>query len=356
MNSHNNFTYKMAILYESSSAIPNHENWINAIDESDYKINYDLIDLKAHDWIEKAIKDYDTFLISSPFLSFRLKNLFDERIYVLNNIIKKNIYPSLNSFFIYENKRLLNYFLRALNIPHPATYIFYDQKEAQNEIKNFKYPVVGKTIIGASGSGVTILKDFEQTKQYVTKCFTKGISYGSGPNFSYTNIFNRIKRGITTKKFLRKKISNYSSIYNERHHGFVYIQEYIPHTFEWRCVRIDNSYFAHKKIVKGQKASGTLLKEYCDPPIALLDFVKDVSTKLEIDSAAFDIFEQRDGYYLINEVQTLFGQSDTYQMKVNGVIGRYILKDNEWIFEEGDFCRNSCYNLRLKHAIRILTG
>lgn len=40
-------------------------------------------------------------------------------------------------------------------------------------------------------------------------------------------------------------------------------------------------------------------------------------------------------------------------MLVNGKPGRYIKIGDRWVFEEGDFARNQCYDLRLDYIISI---
>ena len=132
-------------------------------------------------------------------------------------------------------------------------------------------------------------------------------------------------------------------------------QEYIPHEFEWRVVRIGDSFFAHKKLKTREKSSGSLLKNYDNPPLELLNFVKEITEKHRFYSQAIDIFESERGY-LVNEMQCIFGQSDPYQMLVNGNPGRYRYLDDEWIFEPGDFARNGCYNLRLEFVLIKFTN
>ena len=66
---------------------------------------------------------------------------------------------------------------------------------------------------------------------------------------------------------------------------------------------------------------------------------------------AVDLFETKSGNYLVNEMQCIFGQSDPYQMLVDNKPGRYIYKDR-WIFEEGDFASNECYDLRLEYILQ----
>ena len=72
-------------------------------------------------------------------------------------------------------------------------------------------------------------------------------------------------------------------------------------------------------------SSGSLLKEYCNPPLELLDYVKSITDQFNFYSQAIDLFEYN-GNYLINEMQCIFGQSDSYQMKVNDEIGRYVFR------------------------------
>ena len=82
-------------------------------------------------------------------------------------------------------------------------------------------------------------------------------------------------------------------------------------------VRIGDSFFAHKKLKILEKSSGSLLKNYDSPPLKLLDFVKAITDKHGFYSQAVDIFESERGY-LVNEMQCIFGQSDPYQMMVDG--------------------------------------
>jgi hypothetical protein len=147
-------------------------------------------------------------------------------------------------------------------------------------------------------------------------------------------------------------MKEYKQQSNEVHKNYIIFQEFINHSFEWRCVVIGNSYFAHKKLVKSGKTSGSLLKDYSNPPLSLLNFVRELSINFKIDSAAIDIFEHN-GKYLVNEIQCFFGQSDPHQMFVNDKPGRYFFDENKWVFEEGTFNDNQCFDLRLKHALEL---
>ena len=64
------------------------------------------------------------------------------------------------------------------------------------------------------------------------------------------------------------------------------------------------------------------------------------------------IFEDAEGHFYINELQALFGASLPYQMKIGDRIGRMVRDEQgDWIFDEGDFCKNKCFNLRVKDVL-----
>lgn len=104
----------------------------------------------------------------------------------------------------------------------------------------------------------------------------------------------------------------------------------------------------------GEKASGSTLKNYDNPPIKLFDFAKEIMDKFNFTSQAIDVFENSDEQLLINEMQCIFGQSDPYQMLVDGNSGRYKYLNGEWLFEKGYFNKNETFNLRVEYALQII--
>ena len=346
--------FNLCILKNESQ--DDHELWIKACEDFSDIVYYDVIDLTGNDWYEKLIsKKYDYLIAKPPGFTAKFKQLYDERIFIIDNVLKFPIYPTPIEIYIYENKRFLASWLKANNLPHPKTYCFYNKEEALNFLMISNYPIVAKFNIGASGSGVKILHSKNEASQYVEKSFSKtGAPKRWGPNLSQGNI---IKRGLFYLKApeeISKKISIYKARKEDSQSGFVILQEYIPHDFEWRIVVIGDSYFAHKKLKINEKASGSTLKNYDNPSKKLFDFAKAIMGKYGFNSQAIDIFETNNEKLLINEMQCMFGQSDPYQMLVNGKPGRYRYLNRKWIFEEGDFASNQCYDLRVNHILFLL--
>jgi hypothetical protein len=321
-------------------------------------VDWEVIDLTRADWLERINRTpFDGLLASPGGYTTPFKRLYDERIIILDLNYDIPIYPSPEEILIYENKKYLSYWLAANEIPHPRTWVFYYEEEALKFAVNSALPLVGKMSVGGAGSGVRILKTRDEVLKYVKNIFSgDGATLQVGPQWRKKGFARRVFKRLLRPQDLWAKLHLYKHLRKEIQKDFVILQEYVPHTFEWRCVRIGESFFAHKKIKKGDKASGSLVKGYENPPARLLDFIEDITDKKHFLSQSVDLFECSDGRYLVNEMQCIFGQSDPYQMLVNGEPGRYRRVNGKWTFEPGDFNRFESFLLRLEHFIEILNS
>ena len=343
---------KLKVIILRNEHSDDHLQWENACNRNYNEIDYRVVNLTLNNWLEELHKQSFDILLAKPGgMTGLFKQLYDERIYILGQIIGYKIFPTPEEIFIYENKRFLSFWLMANKIPHPKTHVFYSNQEAQEFLSDITYPIVAKTNIGASGSGVTILNNRNSAFKYVDKTFFgKGAPQRYGPNFARGGLSKRGLHYLIYPQDIFKKLRIYKTKKENPQQGFVIFQEFIPNDFEWRVVRIGDSFFAHKKIKLKELASGSLKKKYENPPHSLLDFVKDLTDQHQFYSQAIDIFESGESF-LINEMQCIFGQSDSYQMLVNNKPGRYRFIGGAWEFEEGEFATNACFDLRLQHII-----
>lgn len=329
-----------------------HLKWVDACEDFPTNIYYKVFDLTVETWLEDITAYSPSILLLKPSGKTSLyRSLYQERLEILVNSLSYKTYPSLEEVRIYESKRCLAYWAKAHKLPHPKTWIYYHRNEALKAINKINLPLVGKMNIGSSGKGVQILHTKDEVKKYVKRAFSDGLVSSTGPKLRQGKLIQRTWHKLTHPKELINKLRTYREIASDSQKGFIILQEFIKHDYEWRAVRIGNSYFAHKRLVLNDKASGTLAKEYKAPPVELLNFVRSLTDLFKFRSIAIDVFEPVKGQYLINEAQCIFGQSDAHQMLVGGVPGRYLLKDDQWVFEKGDFNSNSSYDLRLKDAI-----
>ena len=346
---------KTSIAIFRNESADDHEPWVEACRRRKGDLRYTVIDLTASDWLERLREDhFDLILLRPPGRTAGYKQLYDERATLLHKHTGVPVYPSLDEVLIYENKRFLRDWLKINGIPHPETFVFFSEKEANRHLEqDVRYPLVAKTNIGASGNGVTFINDRRSASAYVAKAFGSGISVRTGPKLNKGSLWKKIRKALASQGFFFKRMNEYRQTWMSPQKGFVIFQEFIPHEYEWRCVRIGDSYFAHKKVARNNKSSGTLLKAYDDVPLMLLDFIREITERTGISSVAIDLFDHK-GRYLVNEIQCFFGQSDPYQMLVNSVPGRYRFTDGLWKFEAGDFASNACYDLRLEHALKMV--
>jgi glutathione synthase/RimK-type ligase-like ATP-grasp enzyme len=335
-----------------------HLLWIHACAERADLLEWEVVDITRADWLQRMrAGKFDAMLATPPGWSTPFRIQYDERITILHAVLGIPIYPSFEEIQVYENKKYLAYWLEANNIPHPKTWTLYYADEALALVQKSALPLVGKTSIGGGGSGVTILKTREAAVEYVKNTFSgKGTSLDVGPKWRKKGFFKRVLKKLLHPAEFRLKLQQYQFQRSEVQKDYVILQEFIPHEFEWRVVRIGDSFFAHKKLVKGDKASGSLLKGYENPPLNLLDFVEEITDHRGFLSQAVDLFEGPDGRYLVNEMQCIFGQSDPYQMLVDGQPGRYRRIGGAWVFEPGDFNRIECFALRVEHVLDLLSG
>ena len=345
--------YNIVILANENTL--DHLPWVKGCEEYKHKLTYRVVQLTSHSWLEEIQREKFDFMLAKPGgFTNKYKQLYDERVLILTKVYGYRIFPTMDEILLYENKRFLSFWLEANNIPHPVTKVFYDMTEAKQYIEKVQHPLVAKLNIGASGHGVSILKNRKDSNEYLNRIFGKGIISKTGPKLGKGSLLKRIIRKLTHFKELKERLSTYNAIANNPQTGFCILQEYIHHAYEWRVVRIGDSFYAHKKIVNGEKASGSLIKEYSNPPLSLLSFVKDITDRFKFYSQAIDIFERGENEYLVNEMQCIFGQSDPYQMMVDNKPGRYIFSTGKWLFEEGIFNANECFNERLEYVISLL--
>lgn len=305
------------------------------------KVEYEVIDFLATNWIELIkLSCCDGFLCHPPDNIQEQKSIYDERLYFLNKVLDYPVYPSYESLYIYENKRNMAYWLEINKFPHPDTWVFSRKKDAIEFFKTAEFPLVLKTNIGAGGSGVDIIKSRSRSIHLAKMIFGRfhpAITFG---RVRFSNKFH----GIPLPLFGRI----------QKH--YLIAQRFYKIKWEWRIIKIGDTYSGHQKLLKGQFASGSGKVGWVKPPLDLLSLVKDICDKGKFDSMAVDVFETIDGQYLVNEMQAMFGSFIPYQMKIDGKPGRFVYTNDNFHFEEGEFHQHGSNLLRVQRFIDLLNN
>jgi glutathione synthase/RimK-type ligase-like ATP-grasp enzyme len=289
-------------------------------------VPYRLIDIAAPDWIQQVQESgCSGFIVRPSPVSLTAKRLFDDRLKVLAEDLGKVVFPSFKSLWLYESKIRIADWLSAHAVPHPRTWIFWDRDEAMGFAQTAELPMLFKTDLGAAARGVELVRSRRQARRLVATCFGKGY------------------RGQERAP-------------QDREWGWVLFQQYIPDAKEWRMVRVGDSYFGHRKLKSGDFHSGSQLVAWDRPPDALLDLTRDITELGGFLSMDIDVLEDASGRYYVNEMHAMFGQKHEHQMIIDGRPGRFVrdVENGKWCFEEGSFCRNKCYNLRVQTLLALV--
>ncbi|MBE0641904.1 MAG: hypothetical protein IH599_07700 [Bacteroidales bacterium] len=318
---------KLGILRDFSSE---HLNYVKACEEAG--IRYEVLDVLAPDWV-KQLQDSgcDGFLFHPPNDIQERKSMLDEIAWVTEQVLEKPIYPCFPELFIYENKRNMSYWLKANDIPHPPTRVFARLQDALEFLMIAPYPLVYKTNVGAGASGVRIIHSRHRAMRIARRVFGR-----FHPALTFGELrFSRKFKGIPLPLFGRI----------QKH--YLIVQDFIPIRWEWRMIRIGDSYFGHKKLLRDGFASGSGKASLEQPPDELLHLTRRICETGGFRSMNLDIFETMDGEFLVNEMQTIFGSYKPVQMRVDGLPGRYLYEDGSFRFEEGVFNQHGSHLLRV---------
>lgn len=309
-------------------------------------VEYNVVDIFSANWIEnvKSADDCDGFFCPSNCISQELKTIQDERYYFVSQVMHRPIYPDFTGLYIHESKRNMAAWLEINGYPHAKTKVFTDRKEALGYLENCEYPIVTKSNVGAGASKVVVIKSKAKAIRMAKKCLTDSMFRFLKPGWAYKMRFHRWF--MPPMRDVRNRQKDY----------FI-VQDFVKDVqHEWRILKVGDSYFGHQKLMKDGFASGSGRVGWVAPPRELLEMVHDICQKGGFPCMDVDIFETKDGKYSINELQASFGSYADYQMSIDGHHGRYIYKDGDFKFEEGDFNVFGSTKIKIEDFITILTS
>jgi hypothetical protein len=318
------YSFSIGIIADTSYYFAHH---VKACREM--SVAYRLVDLSADNWVELVRESgCDAFLASPSTLLTSLRHMFDERLRVLVEDLKRPLCPSYSELWLWESKRRMRDWLVAHGIPHPRTDVFYDREEALAFVDAADYPLVCKTDTSAAAGGVFVLRDRRAAHRMAREAFGRGI----------------LPRGWD---------------HRDRQRGSILFQAFVPHDHEWRIVRIGDDYLCRRKVRVGDFASGSGEIGWAKPTEEMLSFVEEVTNRGGFTSMGVDFFVVSPGgpreKFLVNELQCLVGAiEDT--TKRNAHTGKWHREGAGWCYEPGFFYQNAGANLRIAYVLRTLAG
>ncbi len=283
----------------------------------DLRISYKIVDILKDSWIEEIEKsNCEGFMVWPHLNSFVLKEIIDERIFLINKYLKIPVYPNLEAISILDNKRRVRDWLLANKFTPPKTWCFTEKKEALEFIDKTTYPIVFKTVKGSVSHGVSIILNKAKAKKLVHQCFGKGV---------YP--FRMDRRNVQW--------------------DFILFQEYLEDCDEKRVIRIGSNYFIIDKVRGNSKYhSGSGYMKWGEQDDYFLNKTKEITDKGGFTCMNVDFLVDKKGNAYVNELHALFHGP---KIEDRSNIGMYLLDElsNKWIKREGNHYRNYTTNYRV---------
>lgn len=272
-------------------------------------VNFGYIYIDRDDWIQQ-IKQYDILLWKPKFMGIESSQFFKEKIYFIQHIMDKRIYPNYETVWHFDSKNAQKYLFEYTNIKTPKTFVSFDYNESIKTSNKIKYLIVVKSSNGAGSIGVKLVKSY--------KTLTRKINFD----------------------FLGKKILN--RLFNTNHDpfGYLYFQTFMENNDgDLRINIIGDKYavgFWRSNRDNDFRASGSGKIDYNkEIPVEIIEYCANISKINKFDSMAYDVLFDQEGDFVIVEMS--YGFIDTavynakgyYLMNSEGKVSKFIA-GNYW--------------------------
>lgn len=227
---------------------------------------------------------------------------------------KCQILPNYNMLMSHENKGFQELFRSEQGFGDLRGHYFFDIDDAY-----LPMPKVLKTVAGAGSSGVTLVKTPSDLERIKKKHFDVSMK----------------RKAIKLQRKL-KLDSNEFEIYSYRHKGFNRFveQDFIPNlTNDYKVLVFGDRYYCLKRNIKEGdfRASGSKSVEHIRPPTEVLDYAKNIFSKIKNPYASLDIAQSSDGCHLIEFQGTNFSPGTLLRSSnVN------VYTDKGWVVEKSN--------------------
>lgn len=262
-------------------------------------IDYQIIEINSHDWIEK-IQDFHVVLWNPNLMGIRLASHYKEKVYFLEKILKKIVFPNYNTIWHFESKIAQSYLFKEFGIKTPYTFSSFHYEDAYKKLLDEKLPIVLKKSEGSASRYVQLVSNRKWLFIFLEKTFCNQLwaQYRSGAS--------KIK---FIYKYFHKRWFWYSFLSRLGFHygdGVVYWQDYIQNNdADLRITVIGDRYaygFWRKNRPNDFRASGSGRIDYITPvPESMLIYCKEINKKFELDSMAYDLLISNETF-VINEM------------------------------------------------------
>jgi glutathione synthase/RimK-type ligase-like ATP-grasp enzyme len=216
-------------------------------------------------------------------------------------------FPNSLMLWLYDDKIRESLFMRRHGYPTPETLIIFDENEAKAYAQRATYPLVTKTHMGASSSGVKLLRSASEAGSLLDRVFAKRTLWDRAMEKYY--YIPRLAKG----DFLLERRYRYRD-YCPR---YAYFQEFIKADGDWRITTLGRdlvSVFVRHNRPLDFRASGSGLWEKVTEealPAEACDLALDISNRHGFTCMTYDFMQGPKGW-VIGEISFAFVLNGIY--------------------------------------------
>jgi hypothetical protein len=223
---------------------------------------------------------------------------------VIERECKLAVYPDQNTCWHYDDKIAQAHLFKAVGIPTPKTWVWFNKDAALQWAADAIYPVVLKLWSGAQASNVRLVCSTDEAASWITRLFSSGLYSLGDEDVSRLPWKRRLKEAVRIVLAGRRSPPPHHRW--DLHKNYIYFQEFIPdNEYDIRITVIGNRAFGSRRMNRPGdfRASGSgrtdRNPDLINPRATRLGF--DVARRLRAQSIALDIL-QRGSDLLISEV------------------------------------------------------
>jgi len=216
-------------------------------------------------------------------------------------------FPNSLMLWLYDDKIRETFFLKAHGHPVPETFVSFSEEESRSYLEGAAYPLIAKTHMGASASGVVRLDGRAQALRLLEGVFRRESLWERAlGRFHY---LPRLAKG----DFLLARKYRYQNACPR----YAYLQEFIQTESDWRITTLGTdlvSVFVRRNRPHDFRASGSGLWEMVEPadlPAEACDLALEVSRRHGFTSMAYDFMKGPKGW-VIGEISMTFVLNEVY--------------------------------------------
>ncbi len=235
-------------------------------------------------------------------------------IYLVDKILQKPIFPNFNTYWHYDDKVAQFFLFKALDIPTPKTWLFWNKDMALKWVEKTNYPIIHKLAVGASSENVILVNSISEAKNQIETDF-KGIIPGKKFPIKTLLINKHLKQiikrfSMSVNYFLRGYFPSFPEHSWQVEKNYTYFQEFLPNNFfDTRVTVIGKRAFAFRRWNRKDdfRASGSGMIDYDSSNIdkEMIRMAFDFSEKGQFQTMAYD-FLYKSNKPVVSEISYTF--------------------------------------------------